>query len=330
MHYYCQCLNITIDTLAIDENQPTNFLSFANLSEEWFECNLLSEKSIHIVWQSFLQSINVRDMKLNRCLVCNQYTHITNNESNRILINKELLLCHDKPIEECYKDPNYSKIIKIILPNGLNNSPMARSPTFQDEIFQREYEFIQQIYRQSLEDADRETEEKIRIYQQEQEQLLQRKIKAINKEFETFLNLIRSMSRQTSPILQTSISYINENSMESGFGSDILDVNGAESSRQSSMIERAFSERSDNLDEDPLLDNTDWYNGKDSSSNYATSLPKEIAFHAYSIPQPNDAENNDLERIGKSFRELSQSLMCTDGTEVFGDLPSPRLNATQT
>jgi hypothetical protein len=28
------------------------------------------------------------------------------------------------------------------------------------------------------------------------------------------------------------------NSMESGFGSDILDVNGAESSRQSSMIER--------------------------------------------------------------------------------------------
>ncbi len=44
----------------------------------------------------------------------------------------------------------------------------------------------------------------------------------------------------------------------------------------------------------------------------------------------NDAENNDLERIGKSFRELSQSLMCTDGTEVFGDLPSPRLNATQT
>ncbi len=44
----------------------------------------------------------------------------------------------------------------------------------------------------------------------------------------------------------------------------------------------------------------------------------------------NDAENNDLERIGKSFRELSQSLMCTDGTELFGDLPSPRLNATQT
>lgn len=111
-----------------------DFLSFANLSEEWFECNLLSEKSIHIVWQSFLQSINVRDMKLNRCLVCNQYTHITNNESNRILINKELLLCHDKPIEECYKDPNYSKIIKIILPNGLNNSSMARSPTFQGRL----------------------------------------------------------------------------------------------------------------------------------------------------------------------------------------------------
>ena len=39
-----------------------------------------------------------------------------------------------------------------------------------------------------------------------------------------------------------------------------------------------------------------------------------------------DDDQNDLERIGKSFRQLSQSLMCTDGTELFGDLPSPRLN----
>lgn len=37
-------------------------------------------------------------------------------------------------------------------------------------------------------------------------------------------------------------------------------------------------------------------------------------------------DNADLERIGQSFRELSQSLMCTDGTELFGDLPSPRIN----
>ena len=72
-----------------------------------------------------------------------------------------------------------------------------------DEIFQREYELVQQIYRQTLEDADRETEEKIRyefekkemdlflvvyrIYQHEQEELLQRKTEAINKELDTFL-----------------------------------------------------------------------------------------------------------------------------------------------
>jgi hypothetical protein len=69
-----------------------DLIPFANLSEEWFECHLLTEKSIHVVWQSFIQSISVRDMKLNRCLVCNQYTHITNNESNRVLINKDLLV----------------------------------------------------------------------------------------------------------------------------------------------------------------------------------------------------------------------------------------------
>lgn len=69
-----------------------DLISFANLSEEWFESYLLSEKSIRIIWESLIQSISVRDMKLNRCLACNQYTHITNNESNRVLINKDLLV----------------------------------------------------------------------------------------------------------------------------------------------------------------------------------------------------------------------------------------------
>jgi len=65
-------------------------------------------------------------------------------------------------------------------------------------------------------------------------------------------------SIKTSPILQTSSSYINENrfnfdlflwemkffififfdSMESGFGSDIFDANGTDLSRQSSTFER--------------------------------------------------------------------------------------------
>jgi len=57
---------------------------------------------------------------------------------------------------------------------------------------------------------------------------------------------------------------------------------------------------------------------------------KNFFFWKFFLFKNDDDENNDLERIGKSFRELSQSLMCTDGTELFGDLPSPRLNATQT
>ena len=67
---------------------------------------------------------------------------------------------------------------------------------------------------------------------------------------------------------------------------------------------------------------------------YATSLPKEISFRPHSsfaiAQQVDEDDGYNLERIGKSFRELSQSLMCTDGTELFGDLPSPRLNARAT
>ncbi|CAF0997948.1 unnamed protein product [Adineta steineri] len=344
MRFYCQCLNVTIDVLEINDNQetltyslPVDLIPFVNLSEEWMEYNVSSEQTIHIAWQSLFQSIPVRDMKLNRCLACNQYTHITNIESNRILINKNLL--DDKTVKNAYSDPNYSKITKIILPCSLNNSSMTRLSALQSEKFQREYELVQQLYRQSLEDADQETEEKIRMYQYEQEQLLKTKTAEINKQLDAFLSFMRSIPRytssaKTSPTLQTSISYINENSMESGFGSDIFDTNGTDLSRQSSTFERTFSERTNNLDddinEDSMLDNTRWFSSKDNVSNFATSVPKDIAFRPCFIPLQNDDDSNDLERIGKSFRDLSQSLMCTDGTELFGDLPSPRLNVTQT
>ena len=93
-----------------------------------------------------------------------------------------------------------------------------------------------------------------------------------------------------------------------------------------------------------------WYVDNGNISNFATSLPKNIAFRpssTYTIPHEviiyiffscfyfrillfkDDDGNDDLERIGRSFRDLSRS-MCTDGTELFGDLPSPRLNARPT
>jgi hypothetical protein len=59
-----------------------------------------------------------------------------------------------------------------------------------------------------------------------------------------FLNsLMRSVPRNTSntkgsPTLQSSISYLNENSTESGFGSDIFDIGATDFGRNSSTIER--------------------------------------------------------------------------------------------
>jgi len=92
MRYYCPCLNVTIDVNHQENSTNIQPISFANLSEEWLEYNLLSEQSINIAWESLIQSIPIRDMKLNRCLVCYQYTHIKDNESKQILINKNLLV----------------------------------------------------------------------------------------------------------------------------------------------------------------------------------------------------------------------------------------------
>jgi hypothetical protein len=57
------------------------------------------------------------------------------------------------------------------------------------------------------------------MYQHEQERILKLKTEEINKELDTFLSFIRSLPRytsstKTSPILQTSTSYINENRLE--------------------------------------------------------------------------------------------------------------------
>ena len=99
-----------------------------------------------------------------------------------------------------------------------------------------------------------------------------------------------------------------------------------------------------------------WYIENSNTSNFATSVPRDIILRpstAYAVPRQvvaiimhnqyiiecfcfffffftkDDDSGDDLERIGKSFRDLSRS-MCTDGTELFGELPSPRLNSRQT
>lgn len=58
-----------------------------------------------------------------------------------------------------------------------------------------------------------------------------------------FSSLMRSVSRHASstkgsPTLQSSSSYINENSTESGFGSDIFDIGATDFNRHPSNIER--------------------------------------------------------------------------------------------
>lgn len=349
MRFYCQCLNVTIDVLEACADQeslthviPTDLLQWINTSEEWLVCTERSIPTVHVAWQSLFQTIPIRDMKLNRCLACQVYTHISNVQSNKILINKDLL--EEKAMKTAYLDPNYSEITKIILPMVVNESIITRAPGSHDDAVPRDRAVVQQLYRQALEDAERDTEDKIRTFQHEQEQHLKAKTSAISKELDTFLGLVRSMPRHTSsskasPTLQTSSSYINENSMESGFGSDIFESSGTDLSRQSSTVERTLSERAaaandddDEPNDDSMPDNHAWTSN--SVFTYATSLPKEISYRprsSFAIAQQVDEDETDsLERIGKSFRELSQSLMCTDGTELFGELPSPRLNARAT
>ncbi len=71
---------------------PVDLVQYVNISHEWFLCDVPSDQSVHITWQSVLQIIPVREMKLNRCLGCNLFTHVTNIAPSRMLINKDLLV----------------------------------------------------------------------------------------------------------------------------------------------------------------------------------------------------------------------------------------------
>ena len=81
-------------------------------------------------------------------------------------------------MKTAYLDPNYSQITKIILPMAVNESIITRTPGSHgnhpavewprsmspslDDAAPHEREAVQQLYRQALEDAERDTEEKIR------------------------------------------------------------------------------------------------------------------------------------------------------------------------
>jgi len=91
----------------------------------------------------------------------------------------------------------------------------------------------------------------------------------------------------------------------------------------------------DEIEDDNLLEIIGLPKDSNSAQKFGSSLPKDI-YPAFRVSTQGNlithqgTEDDDLERIGKSFRDLSQS-MATDGTELFGGLPSPRkLNAKLT
>jgi len=65
-----------------------------------------------------------------------------------------------KTVNSAYLDSNYSKITKIVIPNTMNSPILTRSLSSQDDTMQRECEKAQKLYRQSLEEAEQEKEEK--------------------------------------------------------------------------------------------------------------------------------------------------------------------------
>lgn len=189
MRFYCHCLNVNIDVLETNDDQetltrknttknthriinsifvflsrlefiPADLVQFVNISHEWLLCDAPKDQSVQIIWQSLIQIHPIREMKLYRCLGCHLYTHVANIGSSQMLVNKDLI--PEDKVQEIYHDPNYSKIAKIILPTVLNSVNSGRFSGLQGEFIQTEVDTAQQLYRDSIQDLEQETEERIR------------------------------------------------------------------------------------------------------------------------------------------------------------------------
>ncbi|CAF1024346.1 unnamed protein product [Didymodactylos carnosus] len=320
MRFHCQCLNVEIEVL--DKSECTDDSSRLIPNEK----NLIeAPRSNQQYW------------------LCN--------------VNAYPVHIDDKQADRACLDKNYSTIAKVILSEDREFNSSNNVSFFSDNV-QRECEIAQNLYRESMEAAEREKEERIRVFQIEQEALFQASQETLLKEKDNFLRILRLSSYsspKTSPTsfgsnqsfrygIDRKTSYEDPNEIDSDFFESSQD--GVDYAAQHAKLN---SEKSadmlleDDID-DNLYDSVDFQlldiffilaSSKNFVSNFATSLPREIHPELYSrgqgfpIAQTNDKDKDDLERIGKSFRDLSQS-MATDGTELFGALPSPRLNTKYT
>lgn len=345
----CGCLNWSVHC---QEVQPCDLRHLAPAEDDPFfrdgvVCAKLALQGITKT-HSFLERVrSVGEWEVHSCQGCQRDVYAQ--ASDRSLLLSADLESDAKRIEAMQASADYSPCFHILLPPLADNSQEGDdAPNVTPGVTEGQEEtvlarlHVQQLAAQFLQQELEAMEARLRLYQEQQAQALERLRLRTARDRDALWQMVFSSSssggshKQQAPSSGRSVV---SNVKQRAAAPHVADVKRKLATRGQHEGEMF---RLDGFEEDeaafPSSEEEDSDDGADGGGNSSSSsaLDEPVRHCAYSLPvdmpgwRPRDDDHQfavEHDRIGADIEALARSVC--DGTEMFGDLPRPRLNSMQ-
>ncbi|XP_075547042.1 uncharacterized protein LOC142580112 isoform X2 [Dermacentor variabilis] len=345
----CGCLNWSVHC---QEVQPCDVRHLAPAGDDPFfrdgvVCAKLALQGI-TKRHSFLESVrSVGDWEVHSCQGCQRDVYAQ--ASDRSLLLSADLESDVKRIEAMRVSADYSPCFHILLPPLADNSQEGDdAPNVTPVVTEGQDEtvlvrlHVQQLAAQFLQQELEAMEARLRLYQEEQAQALERLRHRTARDRDALWQMLFSSStggRRRQQVPSSDRSLVS-NVKQRTAAPHVADVKRKLATTRGQREGEMF--RLDGFEEDeaafPSSEEEDSDDGAGGGGNSSSSsaLDEPVRHCAYSLPvdmpgwRPRDDDHQfavEHDRIGADIEALARSVC--DGTEMFGDLPRPRLNSMQ-
>lgn len=326
----CGCLNWSVHC---QEVQSCDLRQKAPLADPFFKgglvCAKLAPQGI-TKRHSFLESVRtVGDWEVHSCQGCHQDVYAQ--ASDRSLLLSANLESDIKRIEAMRASADYSPCFHVLLPPVADNegeaANVAPGVTEEEALVARLH--VQQLAAQFLQNELEAMEARLRLYQEQQAQALERLRLRTARDQDALWHIIVSKSGGQEQVSAGRVTSVKQRPM----APQMPDVK----CRVAAQLEGEMFQL-DGFEEDEAAfpSSEEEHSDDDGNSSSSSALDEPVRHCAYSLPvdmprwRPRDDDHQfavEHDRIGANIEALARSVC--DGTEMFGDLPRPRLNSMQ-
>ncbi|KYM78135.1 hypothetical protein ALC53_11424 [Atta colombica] len=182
MHVTCKCLNVSIKSRSTELQQVNVELTDLERADAFFREDLASVSELEKITKEqpgLMEKRNVGSWIVHRCCNCSMYTHAVHREYGAalVLINNNILLSPEE-INKLKSNPDYSPIFRVVINHSLEDlDDYLQQPKFSVSQLPNAIQVALDGLQQQLQEAvQRQTitiEDKIRVFTDEQHQLLE-------------------------------------------------------------------------------------------------------------------------------------------------------------